>query len=241
MAGDRRFLPEIHDIHPGMAGRLERLLAIFPEPARPHVAWSVVPNWHGAHPLAADPDFAERVAALPGVKVLHGWTHTKGPDFLNWLLYGHENRSEFHGLGPAETEDRLDRGLAMFAEAGLARPVWFCAPRWMPSASLDAALAARGFRGVLARQRITVFGAGARAIPPLNFDEGARGWKIAPGRVLREVAISRLLRANNPFRFVLHPDDLDHPRTLAQIERTMARLTDEGWTPAGLDDFAEAA
>lgn len=240
MGFEKRFLPEIHDLHPGMADRLDRLISVFPEPARAHIAFSIVPDWMGAHPLDAAPDFAARVAALPGDKVLHGYTHTKGPDVLNWLLYGHENRSEFQGLTAAQTDDRLDRGLAVFAAAGLARPAWFCAPRWMPSASLDAALAARGFRGVVARRGLTLFDGASKPVPPLNFDEGARGWKIAPGRVLREGTIAKLLREARPFRFVVHPDDLDHPKTFAQIERTMARLQAAGWTSVGLDALAGA-
>ncbi|MDJ1008425.1 MAG: DUF2334 domain-containing protein [Paracoccaceae bacterium] len=240
MAQGKRFLPEIHDLHPGMADRLDRLIAVFPEPARAHIAYSVVPNWHGQHPLSSDLSFAERVSALPGEKVLHGWTHTKGPDLLNWVLYGHENRSEFQGLSRGDTEERLDLGLAMFAEAGLARPGWFCAPRWMSSPSLDTTLKARGFRGVLARDRVKVFGAGQPPLPPLNFDEGARSWKIGPGRVLRQRLIAKLLKEMRPFRFVLHPDDLDHPKTFAQIERTMARLLAAGWTPIGLDEAITA-
>lgn len=233
----KRYLPEIHDIHPGMADRLDRLTELFPEDAREHIAWSIVPDWHGAYPLAGDPSFSKRVAALPGIHVLHGLTHTKGPDLLNWLLYGHENRSEFAGLTRRQTEEKLDRGLAIFAGAGLARPTWFCAPRWMPSAHLDTALAARGFTGVLARHGLTLFGGHTRPVPPLNFDEGAREWKIAPGRMLRENQIARLLREKNPFRFVIHPDDLDHPKTLAQIARTLARMTRTGWTPISLEEI----
>ena len=241
MTSGKIFLPEIHDLHPGMADRLDRLVDAFPEPARDHIAYSIVPNWHGAHPLSDDPGFTRRIKVLPGVKVLHGWTHTKGPDFLNWLLYGHENRSEFQGLGRAETADRLDRGLAMFDAAGLDRPAWFCAPRWMPSPSLDAALAERGFRGVLTRTGLKVFGQTARPVPPLNFDEGARGWKIAPGRILRESLVAKLLRDGKPFRFVLHPDDLDHPKTWTQIERSLKRLLDAGWRATSLDELAAAA
>jgi len=241
MDKDRTYLPEIHDLHPGMADRLDRLIAAFPEAARAHIAYSVVPDWHGAHPLTGDPAFAAKVRSLPGEKVLHGLTHTKGPDWLNWLLYGHENRSEFQGLTRTQTEAKLDRGLEIFAAAGLGRPLWFCAPRWMPSPDLDVALKARGFRGVLARTGLTVFGSGGRAVPPLNFDEGARSWKIAPGRLLRENTIARLLLANRPFRLVLHPDDLDHPKTWAQIERTLARMDTAGWRPTSLDALTGAA
>ncbi|MEL7026487.1 MAG: DUF2334 domain-containing protein [Pseudomonadota bacterium] len=238
MAQAAIYLPEIHDLHPGMADRLDRLIGAFPQRAQPLIAYSVVPNWMGTHPLDKAPDFVERLKNLPGSLALHGWTHSQGPDFLNWLLYGHENRSEFGGIDAAETAQRLDKGLAMFSAAGLARPTWFCAPRWTPSASLADALAERGFEGQLARTGLDVGGTHL-AVPPLNFDEGSRYWKIAPGRVLRNGQIKRLLGAKKPFRLVLHPDDLDHPKTFAQFEQTVARLEAEGWEPVGLSGLQE--
>ena len=155
---------------------------------------------------------------------------------MNWLLYGHENRSEFSGLSEAETSDRLDKALKMFAEAGLDRPTWFCAPRWTPSPSLNKVLFGLGFAGVLARDGFDLPGKNLSALP-LNFDEGERAWKIGPGRLLREAVISRFLRTEVPFRLVLHPDDLDHPKTFAQFKRVVARLEGEGWEPAPLTTF----
>ena len=232
----KHYLPEIHDLYPGMAEKLDALIAAFPDAARPHIAYSVVPDWMGNDPLDAAPDFVARLNALPGHIALHGLTHTKGPDLWNWLAYGHENRSEFAGLTDEETAEKLDRGLAMFAAAGIARPTWFCAPRWTPSRGLNAALFQRGFTGVLARGGLDLPD-GHISLPPLNFDEGARAWKTAPGRVLRKSQITRLVRAERPFRLVLHPDDLDHPKTFAQFQRTVARLKADGGTPRPLEAF----
>lgn len=235
-----QYLPEIHDLQPGMADRLDQMLTAFPEPARPFIAWSVVPNWLGTAPLTAAPDFLARIKELPGLKILHGWTHEQGRNWINWLLYGHENRSEFAGLNTAATEDRIARGEAMFEAAGLDRPRWFCAPRWAPSASLDRVLAARGYHGILARDRIKLFDKAPLRLPPLNFDEGERAFKTVPGRMLREGVIAGLLRRKAPFRLVLHPDDLDHPATFTQFERTVRRLEGEGWRPVGLEQLTEA-
>lgn len=236
MSGSKTYLPEIHDLYPSMAAKLETMIGAFPAQARAHIVYSVVPNWMGREPLTEAPDFAARIADLPGVLALHGLTHTQGPSWINWVLYGHENRSEFAGLSGPETARRLDEGLAIFAAAGLPRPSWFCAPRWTPSASLNAGLFQRGFAGVLARGGFDLPDAQVK-IPPLNFDEGERSWKIGPGRVLRDGVINRLMRAGQPFRLVLHPDDLDHPKTFAQFQRTVARLEAEGWTPAPLSEF----
>lgn len=238
-AGEERFyVPEMHDLHPGMAEHLPELIAAFPHEARTKIAYSVVPNWMGSEPLADDPEFAAQVAALEGVRVLHGWTHENGKDFLNWFFYGHENRSEFAQLNQGETEDRLDRALEMWQRAGLDRPRWFCAPRWQPNAHLDRALQARGIGGILARGEILSYGQVGLAMPALNFDEGERGWKVAAGCGLRRFEMARLLRRGRPFRLVLHPGDLANPCAWRQFREMAVRLDAQGWRARSVDDVA---
>ena len=229
------YLPEIHDLHPLMQDRIDPLLALFPAAARPHVAWSVVPDWQGRAPIEADPAFAARLAALPGALVLHGYTHSLGPSLLDWAIYGHDNRSEFRALGAAEAARRLDAGLAAFAAAGLPRPAWFCAPRWQQSAATAPALAARGFAGFMTAAAL-VAGTRRIALPALNFDEGERGWKVALAALPRRLRIPHLLAARRPFRFVLHPGDLDRPWLAAEIRARAARLDREGWVPRSLPE-----
>lgn len=230
----RHYLPEIHDLHPSMADRLDELIGVFPAEARDKIAFSVVPNWMGTCRLDAHGDFVRRLSELPGSMVLHGWTHTRGPDLLNWLVYGLDNRSEFPGLSADDTESRLDRGLATFAAAGLDPPRWFCAPRWQPNAHLGPALRRAGFLGVLARWRIERFDAAPVRIAPLNFDEGARAPIVAAARLARRRTIADLLSADRSFRFVLHPGDLDHAATMAQIRALARTLAERGWAPLSL-------
>lgn len=230
------YLPEIHDLAPPMAAAVDDLLALFPTPAQRAVAHLIVPNWQGNWPLTGYADFAARLRQLGGTPVLHGWTHSLGPDLFNWLLYGHDNRSEFARLGAEETKARLDLGLAALTEAMGTAPRWFCAPRWQENASLAAALAEKGLRGSLAGHGIRLWEAPLVPLPALNFDEGARRWRLAMGSVLRRGVIKRLLTRRTPFRMVLHPDDLTRPATLRQIRAVMSDLSAEGWRPLGLDD-----
>lgn len=236
----KTYLPEIHDLHPGMTDRLETMRMAFPEAARDHIVYSVVPNWMGEAPVDKNPDFIRLIKSLPGVLALHGWTHSQGSDFVNWLLYGHENRSEFLGRDRPTTEALVDQGLAMFKAAGLPRPRWFCAPRWHPSDSLSDVLFERGFEGNLDGRGLE-YAHTTLPVPPLNFDEGERQWKIRPGRVLRAGLIARLMKAERCFRLVLHPDDLDHPKTFAQFQRTVSRLEANGWTPVSLAQLTAEA
>lgn len=230
------YLPEIHDIAPPMAESLDDLVALFPTLAQQVVAHLIVPNWQGNWPLEDHADFAGRLRKLGGTPVLHGWTHSLGGDLLNWLLYGHDNRSEFAHLDAEETKVRLDLGLAALRKVMGVAPRWFCAPRWQENPSLAAALAAKGMRGSLAGRDIRLWNAPAVPLPALNFDEGARGWRLALGSLLRRGAIKRLLQSRTPFRMVLHPDDLTRPATLRQIRALMSALSAEGWHPLGLDD-----
>jgi predicted deacetylase len=235
----RRYLPEIHDLYPGMAGQLSDLIGLFPATALGKIAFSIVPNWQDTQPLTQDATFAARLRALPGTPVLHGLTHSLGPDFMNWLMYGHDNRSEFARLSQAETQDRLDRGLAVLTEVLGQAPRWFCAPRWQQSRHLEPALAALGFRGCLTRTALSTYDGPSVSMPALNFDEGARLVKIALGAMGRRVQVPNLLRRGQPFRFVLHPDDLTRPATLREIRATLARMQAEGWQPMSLDQALE--
>jgi hypothetical protein len=232
------FLPEVHDLHPLMQDRIDALAALFPAAAEGRIAWSVVPDWQGRAPIAADPAFAARLARLSGTFVLHGFTHSLGPSLADWLLYGHDNRSEFRALDEAEAGRRLDAGLAAFAAAGLRRPTWFCAPRWQQSAATGPALAARGFAGWMTRRALVPAAGAPRPLPAVNFDEGERGWKVALAALPRRAAIRRLLAARRPFRFVLHPGDLDRPWLVAEIRALAAQLENDGWTPRGLSEAA---
>ncbi len=237
----RVFVPEIHDLHPGMAPLLDRLIALVPPAARDRIAWLVVPNWQGRHPLDRDPGFAARLRALPGTVVLHGWTHSLGPELWNRLLYGHDDRSEFRALGQQEAQERLALGLGMVEAALGARPRWFCAPRWQQSAGAEAALRGLGFEAWMAKGHLVGTGGGAVAIPALNFDEGERAWRNRAGVILRRRAIRRHLATGRPFRFVLHPDDLGRPAVVAQIEEVARGLERGGWRALSADELLRAA
>jgi len=229
------YLPELHDLAPPMADRLGQMVAEFPAAARAHLANLVVPDWQGRAALDADPGFAARLRALPGTPVLHGLTHSLGPDWLNWLLYGHDNRSEFARLGAFETRDRLARGQAIATSALGEAPRWFCAPRWKGNPHLTGALRSLGFAGLMENDALHSFGHGRLPLPALNFDTGARALLIWPAQAGRALQIPRLLASRRPFRLVLHPDDLTRPAVLAQFRHLVTQLEVEGWQPLGLD------
>lgn len=234
-AGSGLYLPEIHDHAPVIGAASEDLLALFPAAAQALVAHSVVPDWQGRWPLDAHIDYVSKIRSLGGELVLHGYTHSLGEDWMNKILYGHDNRSEFAKLSMSDAARRLDDGIAMFVRVFGDAPRWFCAPRWQDGRHVPALLAARGFKGWLGRQAIHRIGAAPLRLAPLNFDEGPLRWRELAGLALRRGQIRRILTTRTPFRMVLHPDDLTRPDTLRQIRQVMRALEDDGWTPVSID------
>lgn len=232
----RFYVPEVHDIHPGMETQLDAMLEVWPDAARRHLALLIVPDWQGRYPLAAAPGFVERVSRLPGEKVLHGWTHSLGPDFWNWLMYGHDNRSEFARLDSEQAGQRISAGVDAFKTNFGFAPRWFCAPRWHHSPGTTEALRSAGFSGYMLHRSLQLFSGAGVQLPSLCFDEGERRLRTRVARGLRELTIDRLLRRGRPFRITLHPDDVRDKTTWRQVEGVMTRLDNEGWTPLGLDE-----
>jgi len=235
------YLPEIHDHAPLIGAASDDLVALFPPSAQRLIAHSVVPDWQGRWPLDAYPEYASKIKELGGDLVLHGLTHSLGEGWINKLLYGHDNRSEFASLTRAEAARRLDAGLAIFAKVFGLAPRWFCSPRWQDGRHLPELLAERGFEGWLGRHAIRRCDGTVLALNPLNFDEGPLRWRELAGLALRRDVIRRILIQRTPFRMVLHPDDLTRPDSLRQIRQVMARLEGEGWRPLSLHGLVTEA
>lgn len=233
-AWSRFYVPEIHDIYPGMERELDSMLGVMPPPARDVAALLVVPDWQGRAPIGEAPSLLSRLAALPGEKVLHGWTHSLGPDFLNWLLYGHDNRSEFARLDGSEAAERIARGAESFASLSV-KPRWFCAPRWQQSEAARIALADAGFEACMLNRSLETFSGVSVPIAALNFDEGDRKLRNRIMHALRRGRIARLLAAARPFRVALHPADVRDPVAWEQVRGLFARLEGDGWQPVSPD------
>jgi predicted deacetylase len=231
----RIYVPEIHDVHPGMRRELDAMLGVMPKAAADAAALLVVPDWMGHAPIAPDRGFCDAVSALPGEKVLHGQTHSLGPDFWNWLFYGHDNRSEFARLSSADAGARLAQGIAAFGEAFGLRPRWFCAPRWQQSRQATDALRGAGIDAWMLTSGYETAGGLAARLPALNFDEGDRRLRNAILHRFREGRIRRLLDAGRPFRVALHPADVNDPVAWAQVRHLFGRLAAEGWRPVTAD------
>jgi hypothetical protein len=83
---------------------------------------------------------------------------------------------------------------------------------------------------------------GNRQLPieALWFDDGARSVTRALAKQVRARRVRSILSDRRTFRFVVHPRDVDDPRTRHEISELLAELQAEGWRPAGLPAVAAA-
>lgn len=229
-----RLLVSIHDVTPALMPGVERLWAL----CRRHEitpALLVVPNWHGAWPIAERPDFLAwvRARAAEGAEiVLHGERHDEVGSARAWgdelRAFGRTNKEgEFLTLGLAEASARIARGLALLRGEGLA-PVGFIPPAWLMRPDTIAACRAAGLTFTEDDGAIHVTSGGGRRLASPVVRWSGR----TPARAWASVAMAawrfHLQRDAALVRIAFHPSDLDHPATAASVEREIAR-----WVRAG--------
>lgn len=111
------------------------------------MTWLVVPDFHHRNPLQRSPTFCrllERRLAQGDELALHGFYHAdNGPpprtpgEYFMRRIYTHEG--EFYALDQQQALQRLEHGLALFAQQGW--PVaGFVAPAWLMSEGTRQAL-----------------------------------------------------------------------------------------------------
>ena len=209
--------------------------------ARP--ALLVVPNFHGAWPLADHPEFCGRLRALQAAGheiYLHGFFHkareakTKG---LAWfwaqrIVSGGE--AEFRDVTREEAEARLIDGEAALEAAGL-HIDGFVAPAWAMEAWLMPILARRGYAFTEDHTHVYDPASGKkRTSVVLNFASRT------PGRLFSSVAYCRVAkhaRAVLPARVAIHPADMRF-RLLRGETRALLSWAAGDVVPRGADLFA---
>jgi len=220
----------VHDVAPATADQAARWWSDVDNLGIP-VSQLVVPGpWRGAR-LADAPDLAralsDRVARGDEI-VLHGWTHTAGPEGP-WLRRAvgrlvARGAAEFAALSETQARTRLRDGRAELAAAGLSTN-GFTPPGWLASPGSVAALAVEGFAYVTTH----------RGLLDLRNRRSHRGFALShrPGGAGERlgVAVMRTWARHTTargglVRLALHPDDLSRPglrdATLRTIEAVLA-------------------
>ncbi len=223
----------IHDVTPAWEPEIEaalRLAARFG--ARP--ALLVVPDHHGAWPLADHPRFCARLRELHAAGheiLLHGYYHQSRPEaprggdvaagrprglarfFAQRVVSAGE--AEFSDVTRAEAAARLDQGLRALADAGLA-PSGFVPPAWSMPRWLLGLLGERGL--AYTEDHLFVYDpVRGRSRPSVVLNFASR----TPARLWSSVAYCRVGRAGRaltPARIALHPGDLRVPLLVRETE-----------------------
>jgi uncharacterized protein len=244
----RRVIVSLHDVAPPFEHAIRAQLALLASAGVRRVALKVVPNWHGARPLADSPSLVallhEQLATGSQI-ILHGFEHRparnrsfQGP----WLsrtrarLFA-SDAAEFLTLSADEAAGALRQGLAAFERAGLPRPDTFCAPGWLHNAEALAALKREGFRYLIDMFVVRDLWEGHSVwTPPVGYMGGGPRQELGV-QLLNGIVRQTALRAAPVAKVYLHPQgDPTGPsvrRRVADLARMIAR---DGWRPS---TFAE--
>jgi uncharacterized protein len=220
-------LVSIHDVTPALAPRVEALWAL----CRRHgvtPALLVVPNWHGRWPLVDYQDFVRWVRARAdedGAEIfLHGERHdevglprTFGDHVRAFNKTAREG--EFLTLQAPAARQRIERGLALFAQLGL-RPIGFVPPAWLARDSTYGVAAQAGLGFAENDQAVAVLSSGKWVQSPVVRWSGRTPFRARASAVVAD-ARWRLQRRAPVVRIAFHPSDLDHPASARSATRAL--------------------
>lgn len=125
----QRFHVCIHDATPASARETRVMIGDLAPLLGRCFSLAVVPDWHGAWPLAAHPDYCRLVRDSSEELLLHGYFHQRHRGWGPITLLT-ENSDEMSGLGPDETRRTLERGQRVFTEVFGEPARGFLAPAW---------------------------------------------------------------------------------------------------------------
>ena len=127
----RPFLVCIHDVTPAHAREIRVLIRDLAPLLGRRLSCGVVPDWHGAWPLAAHSDFCRLVRDASEELLLHGYLHQRQRGWGPTTLLA-EGCDEMNGLSLDETRLSLERGQRAFTEVFGEPARGFLAPGWQP-------------------------------------------------------------------------------------------------------------
>jgi predicted deacetylase len=224
-------LVSLHDVTPAHRDRLDRAEALLSAVGVRRVAYLLVPDYHGSNSIARATDFhawCARRRAYDVEWVLHGYFHAEAPaaggGVRGWIARRTltAGEGEFLALPAAEQSDRLRKGLEALAVLDI-RPRAFVPPAWLSNDALHDALRDVELRYTEDHIRVfDVMTGASRAVPAISWSTRTPVRRIGSRLVCR--ALAHLTRRAPAIRIAIHPFDMDHAPTAAQIQRMLARV-----------------
>lgn len=223
-----KVLLSIHDVTPALEEPVRRLWDLCVQRGV-QPALLVVPNWHGAWPLAEHPQFVHwlRECADEGAEIfLHGERHDEYGVRRGWTdelraLGRTASEGEFLTLDVERARTRMARGAALLRTLGLP-PIGFVPPAWL--AREDTARAAYDCGLMLGEDEFSVhLHTRATRLPSPVVRWSGR--TAVRARLSSVVADARWLLHSRHWlvRLALHPGDLAHPATARSLAVSLDR------------------
>jgi predicted deacetylase len=241
-----RLLVSIHDVTPAHASRIGAIHRLLAKHGIENPALFVVPNWHGAWPLARDQTLVDDLRTRQGAGAevfLHGLRHdeegTTRTAAQHARAFGRTAReAEFLSLTESEADERIAKGLAMLGDVGL-EPVGFVPPAWFHGQGLSEVLVRRNLRFTENSWNVWSVDGGQRHRAP------AVHWSArTPFRGAAGVVIERVRRPFDALhglvRLAIHPLDIEEPRVARSLEHALDYLL-ERRTPVTYCEVLEPA
>lgn len=186
-----------------------------------HLSFGVVPEWHGAWPLAAHREYGRFVQEASDEILLHGYSHRRqrgwGP--ASWLTRGSD---EMNGLDRDETRRTLEMGQGVFTDVFGEPARGFLAPGWQRRHVRSETATSVGLDYVLGCFCLDALTGGSVRLATWTWDCGRWGWLghigDASGSLVEAVTRGVPVLA-------IHPKDLERgywPRTLGLVRRLLA-------------------
>lgn len=231
----RRFLVCLHDATPAHARETRAILRGLAPLVGRRLAVAVVPDWHGAWPLAAHPGFCRLVRDGADEVLLHGHVHRRprGRGPVSLLAEGSD---ELNGLDRDAARRTLAQGQRVLADALGAPARGFLAPAWQRGRLRPCDARAVGIEHLLGF--FSGESAAGRTVPlaTWTWDCGRWGWLGHVGHGIGR--LSAMLGRGVP-SLAIHPRDLERgfwPAILALTRDLLAR----GYQPTTLAGLLEA-
>jgi peptidoglycan/xylan/chitin deacetylase (PgdA/CDA1 family) len=232
----RPFVICIHDATPAYAFETRAMIQDLAPLVGRRISFAVVPDWHGAWPLAGHPDYCRLVQDNSEEILLHGYFHRRQRGWGAATVLA-EQCDEMNGLDADETRRILERGQRVFAEVFGQPARGFLAPGWQRGHVHAGSAGARGqVEHVLGFFSLESSSGQRISLATWTWDCGRWGFLGHLGHAIG--AMRHALDRGVP-ALAIHPRDIERG-FWPKILRLTEALLERGYVPSTLAGLLEA-
>lgn len=229
----------LHDAAPLHLARLRKIQTLLRELGVDRMTCLLVPDFHYLGRSDSSPDFLAFCQQDDGISrewALHGFAHLEtpgrvpAPEGMGARMYRRLVRlimtageGEFFALSSEEATRRIQEGMKIFSECIGVLPEAFVAPAWLYAPNLHQLLLKLGFSVTEDHRRIYHLRTG-RSHSATAITWATRSLLRQASSITCAPLIAAAQREQTLVRVAVHPSDIDHPATVASIQRILTAL-----------------